>query len=238
MAAAAPVGENARKQGLTPMKLVVVVKRKPGMPVEAFQEYWRVRHPAVVTKLAGLRRYVQSHTLLSGYRKGEPACDGIAELWFESADALRALRGTPEQLAVDADEEHFLDRAATTVLVVEDHVVKDGPAPANGVKNVELIRHRPDLSIEDFQRYWRQTHGPIAARIPQIRRYVQSHVAPSAYAKGRTPAWDGFAMTWFDDTSAMRAAATTEAYRATRADEPNFLAGELPFVITREIPIV
>jgi hypothetical protein len=30
----------------------------------------------------------------------------------------------------------------------------------------------------------------------------------------------------------MRAAAATEAYAKTRADEANFLAGELPFVIT------
>ena len=220
------------------VKLVVVVKRKPGMQVEAFQEYWRTKHPEVVTKLAGLRRYVQSHTLLSGYRKGEPACDGIAELWFESSDALRALRGTPEQAAVDADEERFLDRSATKVLMVDDHVIKDGPVPNGAVKNVELIHHRPDLAIDAFQRYWREVHGPIAAKIPQIRRYVQSHVRASAYAGGRTPAYDGFAITWFDDTAAMRAAATTDEYRKTRADEPNFLAGDLPFIITREIVIV
>jgi uncharacterized protein (TIGR02118 family) len=226
-----------RSKSLTP-KLLVVVKRKPGMSVDAFQDYWRVRHPEVVTRLSGLRRYVQSHTLPSGYRKGEPACDGIAEIWFESADALRALRGTREQAAVDADEERFLDRAATKVLLVEDHVIKDGVPPPNGVKNVELIHRRPEMPLEDFRRYWREVHGPIAAKIPQIRRYVQSHVADSAYAKGRTPAWDGFAITWFDATNAMRAAATTEAYRDTRADEPNFLGGHLPFVITREIPIV
>ena len=119
-----------------------------------------------------------------------------------------------------------------------DHVVKDGPVPPRGVKNVELIRHRPDLTIEEFQRYWREVHGPIAARIPQIRRYVQSHVSASAYAHGRTPAYDGFAITWFDDTAAMRASAATEEYRQTRADESNFLAAELPFVITRELTIV
>ena len=32
----------------------------------------------------------------------------------------------------------------------------------------------------------------------------------------------------------MRAGAATEAYAKTRADEANFLAGELPFVITTE----
>jgi uncharacterized protein (TIGR02118 family) len=220
------------------MKIVAIVKRKPGMAVEAFQEHWRTRHADVVRKLPGLRRYVQSHTLLAGYRKGEPAWDGIAELWFDDTEALRALRGTPAQAAVDADEEVFLDRGAMKMLFTDDHVIVDGPIPANGVKNVEFLHHRPDLTIETFQKYWRQAHGPIAAKIPQIRRYVQSHVRPSAYRGGRTPAYDGLAITWFDDTAAMRASAATPEYARTRADEPNFLAGELPFIITREIVVV
>lgn len=220
------------------MKIVAIVKRKPGMAVDAFQEYWRTRHAEVVRRLPGVRRYVQSHTLPAGYRKGEPAWDGIAELWFESPEALRALRGTPEQAAVDADEARFLDRSAMKILATDEHVIIDGPVPANGVKSIEFVTHRPDLAIDAFQRYWRETHGPLAARIPQIRRYVQSHVRPSAYTGGRTPAYDGLAVTWFDDTAAMRAAAATPEYARTRADEANFVAGGLPFIITREIVVV
>ena len=220
------------------MKIVAIVKRKPGMAVDAFQEYWRTQHGEVVRTLPGVRRYVQSHTLPAGYRKGEPAWDGIAELWFESTEALRALRGTPEQAAVDADEARFLDRSAMKILATDEHVIIDGPVPANGVKSIEFVTHRPDLAIDAFQRYWRETHGPIAARIPQIRRYVQSHVRPSAYGGGRTPAYDGLAVTWFDDTAAMRAAAATAEYARTRADEANFVAGDLPFIITREIVVV
>jgi len=220
------------------VKVVAIVTRKPGMDVEAFQEYWRTKHADVVRALPGLRRYVQSHTLLSGYRKGAPAYDGIAELWFDDTDALRALRGTPQQAAVDADEARFLERGAMKMLFTDDHVIKDGAIPANGVKNIEFVHHRPDLAIDRFQQYWREVHGPIAARIPQIRRYVQSHARASAYAGGRTPVSDGLAITWFDDTTAMRAAATTEEYRRTRADEPNFLSGDLPFIITREVVVV
>jgi len=47
-------------------------ERKSGMSVEAFQGYWRGSHAEVVVKMPGIRRYVHSHTLLSGYRKGEP----------------------------------------------------------------------------------------------------------------------------------------------------------------------
>ena len=221
------------------LKAVSFFKRKPGMPVEEFQAYWRGSHPAVVVRLPGLRRYVQSHTRLSGYRKGEPICDGIAELWFEDSKAMHALRGTKEIEAVEADEAVFIDRSTMRMILTEEHVIKDGPAPAGGVKNIEFVTRKPGLELEKFQRYWREIHGPIAAQIPMIRRYVQSHTRPSAYERGRTPAYDGVAITWFDDSQAMRASATTAEYARTRADEPNFIAaGDSPFIITTEHVIV
>ena len=221
------------------VNVIAIIKRKPGTTVEAFQDYWRTAHADIVRRLPGLRRYVQSHTLPSGYRKGEPAWDGIAEIWFDSMDALRALRGTPEQAAVDADEPRFIDKATRTTLLTDEHVIKDAPVAAGAAKWVEFLTRRPDLTVEAFQRHWREVHGPIAARIPQIRRYVQSHVRPGAYASGRTPRYDGVAITWFDDTQAMRASAATAEYATTRADETNFLAsGEAPVIITREHVIV
>jgi hypothetical protein len=56
---------------------------------------------------------------------------------------------------------------------------------------------------------------------------------PCGKLTGTAP-YDGLAITWFDNVAAMRAGAATEAYARTRADEANFLAGELPFVITTE----
>jgi uncharacterized protein (TIGR02118 family) len=94
------------------------------------------------------------------------------------------------------------------------------------------------MDIEPFQRYWREVHGPLAARIPVVRRYVQSHTRPSAYARGQTPAWDGVAVTWFDDTMAMRQSASSPEYAQVRADEPNFIAPHAPFIITTEHVIV
>jgi uncharacterized protein (TIGR02118 family) len=152
---------------------------------------------------------------------------------------MAALRGTTEIAAVEADEAVFIDRGTMRLILTEEHVIKDGPAPPGGVKNVEFITRKPGLPVEDFQRYWREVHGPIAARIPVIRRYVQSHTRPSAYERGRTPAYDGVAITWFDDTQAMRASAATAEYARTRADEANFIAaGDPPFIITTEHVIV
>ena len=151
---------------------------------------------------------------------------------------MRALAGTPAMRAVEADEAKFIDRSTMGLLIVEDHVVKGAPAPAGGVKNVEFVTRRPGMYVDAFQRYWRETHGPLAATIPVIRRYVQSHVRRSAYEGGRRPAWDGVAITWFDDTAAMRASAASPEYTRVRADEPNFVAPDPPLVITREHVIV
>jgi uncharacterized protein (TIGR02118 family) len=220
------------------VKAVSFFKRRSGMSVEAFQAYWLTRHPDVVVRLPGIRRYVQSHTLPGGYRKGEPAYDGIAEVWFDDTGAMRALAGAPAYAAVEADEARFIERATMGLIITEEHVIKDGSAPAGGVKNVEFVTRRPGMAIDAFQRYWREVHGPLAARIPVVRRYVQSHTRRAAYASGRAPVYDGVALTWFDDTEAMRASARSPEYARVRADEPNFITTGPPFIITREHVIV
>lgn len=217
------------------VKAITFIKRKPGMAVEEFQEYWRTRHAEIVSDLPGLRGYVQSHSLLSGYRRGELVYDGIAEVWFDDVQAMRDLVGTAAYAAVQADEEKFIDKTSMGVILTDEHVIKDGPIPDDGVKNVEFVSRRPDLAVEEFQRYWREVHGPIAAQIPVIRRYVQSHARLAAYRDGRQPKYDGCAITWFDSTDAMRQSARTEAYALTRADEPNFIPDEeIPLIITKE----
>jgi uncharacterized protein (TIGR02118 family) len=215
------------------VKVIVLFKRRAGMSLAAFEAHWTQHHAPLVCRLPKLRRYVQSQTIASGYTKGEPAVDGVAELWFDDTATLRALRDGPELNAVLADEPNLLDTNTRREIVTEDVVIKNGHTPSGGVKNIELVVKRPDLSPTDFHRYWIEVHGPLGGSIPQVHRYVQSHTRLAAYRDGQ-PALDGVALTWFDDTTAMRAAATTPEYARTRADEHNFLTEPLAFVITRE----
>jgi uncharacterized protein (TIGR02118 family) len=216
------------------VKLVTHFKRKAGLSVEAFQTEWRSTHAEKVLGIPGLRGYVQSHVLPSGYRKGEPFCDGVVEVWFADRDAFEAARTSPVFDAVRADADRFRERATAGTMLTVEHLIKDGPKPPSGVKNVEFVVRRRDLAVDEFHRYWREHHGPLAARIAPIRRYVQSHSIDDP----ATRAFDGIASTWFDDTNAMRDSATTEEYRLTREDEANFVGAHLPFVITREHVIV
>jgi uncharacterized protein (TIGR02118 family) len=93
------------------------------------------------------------------------------------------------------------------------------------------------MPLAEFRHYWKEVHGPIASKIEVIKRYVQSRVLMSEYEK-TPPPYDGVAETWFDNTAAMRHSATTPEYAAHHADMFNFLAGELPFIITREIKMI
>jgi len=218
------------------VKVLTFLTRKSGMPVDEFQEYWRTRHPDAVTRLPGIRRYVQSHVLPPAYAKGEPVHDGIAEVWADDTDALRAMTKSSAYPALIADEARFIDRARMGFIVTEEHVAKDG---YGAVKAIEFFTRRADLSVEAFQRYWRESHAALAIRVPGIRRYVISATRASAYAGGRAPAYDGAALMWFESADTLKAAGGSPEYKALVADRVNFLApGPPPFLLTKEYVIV
>jgi uncharacterized protein (TIGR02118 family) len=211
--------------------LVRLAKRAPGLSVDDFRRQAARASDWSTAARYGLRAATQALTLPGAYRRGEPACDMIDELAF---DDEASIAGCVADAAFGrAWASPLLDPASVACLVVEEHVAKPGQVPASFVKNYELVIRRPDMERTEFDRYWAQVHGPLAAAIPTIRRYVQAHLSPGTRAAGTAPC-DGLAITWFDDVAAMRAGAATEAYAKTRADEANFLAGELPFVITTE----
>ncbi|HYM16855.1 MAG TPA: EthD domain-containing protein [Dehalococcoidia bacterium] len=106
------------------------------------------------------------------------------------------------------------------------------------VKLIYCISKKPELSVEEFQRYWREIHAPIAGRIPGLRRYVQCHVLPELYDR-RAPAFDGAAELWFDDLDAMRAAMASPEVQAALEDEKNFIDhARVASFVTVEHPIV
>jgi uncharacterized protein (TIGR02118 family) len=105
------------------------------------------------------------------------------------------------------------------------------------VKAIYLIRRKPGMSVEDFHRYWREVHGPIAARIPGLRRYVQCHAIDAGM--GAAPDYDGVAEVWFDDTEAVRRAVASPEYAVAREDERRFIDLErTTLIFTEEVPIL
>jgi uncharacterized protein (TIGR02118 family) len=214
---------------------LTMFKRRPGLSVEAFRNYWQTVHRDLALELPGLRHYVQHPTDDSGYRRHEPVYDGVAETTWNGLDDLRQLRGSVEIGNVLSDEPNLMDMARRDEIVTADHVVVDGEPAADALTMMVFVKRRSDLSPESFHTYWRDIHGPFGARVPGVRRYVQHHAIPNLYTGGREPVYDGVAQTWFDDLEAMRAAKNTEQLAATLADEANFIATPSPFVVCTSV---
>lgn len=208
-----------------PFKLIRLLKRPDGHSPEAFRAAWRDEAQGAALTISGLVGYVQNFCLPGAYRTRTPLFDGYAEEYYASHDA-RAARclGADAPMAMEARAQQML------LLPVSAIVVKPGATPTDAIKSVELIRRREDMTMEDFGRYWRERHGPLACTLPFLR-YEQNHLAICGGSAGDVP-FDGAAITWFPDTDSMRATASLPAYRSVRADEANFLQGTSPVLLT------
>jgi uncharacterized protein (TIGR02118 family) len=51
---------------------------------------------------------------------GEPTCDGVGELWFDSDEALTSALNSPEMAAAVEDAKRFLDMDRTGLVIVEE----------------------------------------------------------------------------------------------------------------------
>ncbi len=121
------------------IKLMFCLRRLPSLERAAFQAYWRDHHAPLVARHAPamrLRRYVQCHTVddpvaasLAAARGAPAAFDGVAELWWDSAEDRLAARGEAARAAAAellADERRFIDLAASPLFLVAEHGVVDG----------------------------------------------------------------------------------------------------------------
>jgi uncharacterized protein (TIGR02118 family) len=217
---------------------VNLLSRKPGLSVDAFQEHWRTRHADLILKLPGVVRYVQSHPLPEMYQDGQPAYDGIAELWARDSQAFRDIAASDAYAAVQTDEEKFLDRTAIALVLTDEHVIKDGPVTADGVKCIQFFNRTPDMPVEEFQSRWREDYGPQIAGLPSLDRYLQYHARLGGYSHGRQPAYDGFDVTWYESVDALRHAMNSNDYERSRSGQGNFLASDgCRQILTRELVI-
>ena len=90
------------------------------------------------------------------------------------------------------------------------------------IKLVYCITKKPGMSDEEFFHYWEKVHGPIGARIPGLRKLVQSHRI-SVPGDSREHDYDGLTELWFDDVESLLTARATPEWRASTEDEANFI---------------
>lgn len=104
-------------------KVVALIKRKEGMPLDGFRKYWKEVHGPIVCELPELERYIQCSTLDDAYRYGEPLWDGVAILATSSLERCLLMLNSPvftTRARPHADK--FLERIALAIV----HEVQQG----------------------------------------------------------------------------------------------------------------
>jgi uncharacterized protein (TIGR02118 family) len=216
-------------------KVVTLLKRQREMTPQRFQSEWRDSRGPRIVRQQQVRRYVQSHPLPLAYRHGEPACDGLEELWFDNEASALEYYGTTTNSDREEDE-RFLGNGTLTMAVEEIRLTNGSPSPGS-IKNVILTNRKVGMSRQAFFDYWQRMHPLVAGRLPGMRRYEQNHVRESQWTSDR---YDGLSLVWFDSMEAVIAVTQTPEFALTMKDELNFLehAGHLPIVLTREYVLV
>lgn len=123
------------------IKLTFCLVRLPPLSRPEFQKYWYDTHAPLVASVAealGIRRYVQMHSLpaeasagLRASRDAPAEFDGVAELWFDSLEAVAENGRRPEAQAAAAmlleDERRFIDLPRSPLWWGQERVVVGKP---------------------------------------------------------------------------------------------------------------
>jgi uncharacterized protein (TIGR02118 family) len=87
------------------------------------------------------------------------------------------------------------------------------------LKFMVVLYRRAGMTAEEFRRHLQQVHGPLAKKLPELRKYVQNYACADPK---RAPGWDAIVELYFDDWAAMEAAWDSAEGAASDADLPLF----------------
>lgn len=173
-------------------RTMTFLKRRLDLDRVAFFDWWLNHHAPLVVKVPDLKRYTISLVAVPQ----DDTFDGIAELWFDDAEAMA------QGFAGEAGKIARADGAAHTSrlerLHVDEHPFVDtGTLPR--FKLVAALKRRPDLDRAAFKTWWLEQHAPLVVAFPELARY-QVNLVPAGEAEGFA---DGVAEVCFNDLKTL-----------------------------------
>ncbi len=119
------------------IKIVFCLRRLPRLSTHEFQTYWYEVHAPLVKrhqKTLRIARYVQFHTehdsmteKLTAFRGSSEPFDGVAEIWYESREALETLGKDPDARVTSQelkeDEMRFVDTTRSPIWTGHERVI-------------------------------------------------------------------------------------------------------------------
>ena len=90
------------------------------------------------------------------------------------------------------------------VLVCSEHVIVNGPQPADAVKVTGLLRKKADVDADTFYRSWLEDHAPNVSSTLKSTPGGLRYVVSQATLGGSNPKYAGLAEVYYADANAAR----------------------------------
>ena len=104
------------------IKMMILNRRKEGVPLETYRNYSLEVHAPLVLELPGLRRYIQCHSRDGLYAMGESRFDGVWQLWFDDISDLKcALASKQYHEKVKPDLKNFVETRYLFDIIGAEH---------------------------------------------------------------------------------------------------------------------
>ena len=217
------------------IKVIVFLLAAEG--AEVFRATGERAAQAAREAFAGVAGYIQTRPIDTQPGDAPPPYNGVAELWFASADdawgamadseALRPLLGDGVSIAA------VVVGLERTVMRRPEH------AHGSGIKGVYPFNRKPDMSVPDFQAYWWHNHGPIAARTEHALAYSPCHPVQDANAPVRS-ACDGVTEShWPNAADALAALSSRQMAEDHGGDAANIVdRGSVQLLLAEEEVVI
>lgn len=108
------------------VKLIALLKRKPGTTQQEFAARWLGEHTKLSAKMPGLREYrINIAIAHQPDDAAGPVYDGTAELWWDSMEDMEAAFASPEGVTSGVDADSFAD--VRLHIYTDEYMVVPGP---------------------------------------------------------------------------------------------------------------
>ena len=217
------------------------------------QHYWAETHGKLVANSPTLDRYHHYFSLPEAYESEPlPTFIGISMFWRDDPFALPNLADDGQPLdpftrfyrnqPAGNDDAQLFDRTRRwpiddqhADIFGEEHVIIDGQTTSSMVNAIFMVCRKSGLDHRDFFEHWLTVHGPLAAKLPGLRRYIQNHGLLEAFERNRGgQTHDGWSEFWFDDYAAFQRAFQSPEWQAMREDGHTLFHPKMGIVIGRE----
>ncbi len=107
-------------------------------------------------------------------------------------------------------------------------------------QDYRLLTRKDGVTHEDFVKHWFEVHALLAHAVPEVRRYVQSHIVEER-RRPDIPTTDveidGIAELWYDDRAEMERANASPEAKQLHADGALFIGHIKSFVVEEKVII-